>query len=239
MRSRTQSSTRPSASLSKSALGGAPNDAFERHAGRYLDVAARIEERFVFAVAQDQVILAVIERERFGDAFDRDRQSSAAFTNLPLVRLLKLDRRVAEDAERLGHSADFVGPIATRHVDRRVSRREPAHRTGNSLDWLHHLGDHIPRCDQNRPQQRSAAVMRKSSTLPLWMAWPSEASLHRCCFCAVATRSVTSLPSCKTSEPLGLQRSLSSRDLSELLASQVEEVAGGSAEADQRLSEAS
>src|SRR3974390_1061598 len=75
-----------------SVLGEAPNDAFETHAGRYVDAAARIEERLVFAVAQNQNILGVIERECFGDAFDRHRQSPAAFTNLTLVRLLKLDR---------------------------------------------------------------------------------------------------------------------------------------------------
>src|SRR5262249_56398861 len=76
--------------LDISALGGAPYNVFETHAGRYLYAVIGIEERFVFAVAQDEVILAIVERERFRDAFNRDRQSPAAFTNLSLVCLLEL-----------------------------------------------------------------------------------------------------------------------------------------------------
>jgi len=54
--------------LDISALGSAPYNVFKTHAGRYLYAAIRIEERLVFAVAQDEVILAIVERERFGDA---------------------------------------------------------------------------------------------------------------------------------------------------------------------------
>src|SRR6266851_9430636 len=110
------------------ALGGASNDAFERYAGRYLCGVPRIEERSILVVAHHQAILAIVEREGLGDALDRDRQSPAAFANLPLVRPLDLDSRVPEDAERLGHSADLVAAVATRHVDRRVARGEAAHR---------------------------------------------------------------------------------------------------------------
>jgi hypothetical protein len=99
------------------ALGGASNDAFERHAGRYLGAAAGIEERSILVVADHQAILAIVEREGLGYALDRDRQPPAAFANLLLVRLLDLDCRVPEDAERLGHSADLVAAVAARHVD--------------------------------------------------------------------------------------------------------------------------
>src|SRR5262249_52931692 len=139
--------------LDISALGGAPYNVFETHAGRYLYAAIGIEESLVFAVAQDEVILAIVERERFGDAFNRDRQSQAAFTNLSLVCLLELDRRVTEDTERLGHPADLVAAIATGHVDRCVSGRYPAHLDSNSLEWPHHLRDHIPHCNQDGPRQ--------------------------------------------------------------------------------------
>src|ERR1700735_868184 len=116
------------------ALGGAPNDASERHAGRYLCGVARIEERSILVVAHHQAILAIVKREGLGDVLDRDRQPPAAFANLPLVRPLDLDRRVPEDAERLGHSAHLVAAVATRHVDRCVARGEATHRRGNVLD---------------------------------------------------------------------------------------------------------
>src|SRR5262249_27051898 len=109
--------------LDISALGGAPYNVFETHAGRYLYAVIGIEERFVFAVAQDEVILRTVARDGLRDPLNRDRQSPAAFTNLSLVCLLELDRRVTEDTERLGHPADLVAAIATGHVDRRVSGR--------------------------------------------------------------------------------------------------------------------
>ena len=65
------------------ALRGASNDAFERHSGGYLCGVARIEERSIFVVAHHQAILAIVERERLGDALDRDRQSPAAFARSP------------------------------------------------------------------------------------------------------------------------------------------------------------
>src|SRR5262249_33246936 len=124
--------------LDVSALGGAPNDAFEGHAGRYLCSTARVEERSIFVVAHHQAILAIVEREGLGDALDRDCQSPAPFANLPLVRLLELDGRVPEDSERLGHFADLVAALAARHADRGVAGGKPAHRRRDPLDRPHH-----------------------------------------------------------------------------------------------------
>src|SRR5262249_10903391 len=70
-----------------------------------------------------------------------------------LVRLLEFDGRVPEHTERLSHSADLVAAVATRHVDRRVSRRKLAHRRRYPLDWPYHLGNYIPDCDKDRPRQ--------------------------------------------------------------------------------------
>ena len=132
-----------------------------------------------------------------------NRQSLSAFMNLSLVRFLKLNRRVAKDAERVGHPADFVGAIATRHINRCVSRREAAHRTGNCLDWPHHLSDHIPRCDQNRPRQARGCDEEKQQLAVAGSPWPKLDSVaSSLLLCAVATRSVTSLPSCKRRELL-------------------------------------
>src|SRR5215469_4693658 len=133
------------------ALGGASHDAFERHTGRYLYGAPRIEQRSILVVAHHQAILAIVEREGLGDAVDRDGQSLAALANLPLGPPLDLDSRVPEDAECLGHSADLVAAVATWHVNRRVARGEAAHRRGDPLDRPHHLGHHIPDRDHGRP----------------------------------------------------------------------------------------
>src|ERR1700693_609560 len=133
--------------LDVTALGGASNDAFERHAGRYLYAAAGIEKRSIFVVAHNQAIFTVVERERFRNALNCDRHSPSAFANLPLVRLLELDSRVPKDAERVGHSADLVAVVATRHVDRRVAPGQAGHRRGYPLDGPHNPGRHVPHCD--------------------------------------------------------------------------------------------
>src|SRR6516165_7611416 len=137
--------------LDISALGGASHDAFERDTGRYLYGAPRIEQRSILVVAHHQAILAIVEREGLGDPVDRDIQSLAALANLPLVPPLDLDSRVPEGAECLGHSADLVAAVATRHVDRRVARGEAAHCRSNVLNGSYDLRYDIQHPDHDCP----------------------------------------------------------------------------------------
>ena len=199
--------------LDVAALGGASNDAFERHAGRYVYGGVnRIKERSILVVANDQAILAIVEREGLRDALNRDRQPLAAFANLPQVRSLDLDSRVPEDAERICHSADLVAVVATRHVDRRVARGKAAHRRGNVLNGSYDWGTTYSTAITIAPATLRV-VMRKSKSRPLRMAWAVRIAAASLPFWAVRMSSSTSLPRRKTSELLACKDAWSNPDL--------------------------
>ena len=60
--------------LDIAALGGAPDDGFERRAGREFEVQSRIKQVAVVRIADHQPVFAVIADEAFGNALDRFRE---------------------------------------------------------------------------------------------------------------------------------------------------------------------
>src|SRR5262249_12973818 len=116
-------------------LGGSSDQGLERHADDVFVADARVKEHPILAVAGDQVVFTVVERECLGDALNRFRESTAGLANFPKIGLLDLYRCVAEHAKRLRHSANFVSAFPARDVNRRIAGREIRHRFGDALQW--------------------------------------------------------------------------------------------------------
>src|SRR5262249_62166307 len=70
-------------------FGGSSDQGLERHADDVFVADARVKEHPILAVAGDQAVFAVVERECLGDALNRFRESTAGVSSFPKHGLRK------------------------------------------------------------------------------------------------------------------------------------------------------
>src|SRR5260221_3142515 len=93
--------------LYQSAIDGGTDNRLEAGAGLH-DVRMRRKQVPVSAVAHDELVVRIVERESLRDALDRVSEAAQSFANFLEIRLLHLDSRCAEYGQGLGHAADLV-----------------------------------------------------------------------------------------------------------------------------------
>ena len=127
--------------LDPPALGRAADDRLETHSGRNVRAQVRIEDLAIAAVAHDQSILRVEQREALGDALDRIGEPRLHLTHrrlgaLPLGRQpFALGLTVAEQLERVRHRADLVVALG-RDGDVEIAAGDGLHRGDQPAERL-------------------------------------------------------------------------------------------------------
>src|SRR5260221_91541 len=93
--------------LYQSAIDGGTDNRLEAGAGLH-DVRMRRKQVPVSAVAHDELVVRIVERESLRDALDRVSEAAPRFANFLEIRLLHLHSRCAEYGQGLGHTTDLA-----------------------------------------------------------------------------------------------------------------------------------
>ena len=138
-RATIQSSSQSLGIGNQTALRGPTDDGFERSARHYDIGYARIHDLAIAAVAEDEPIIGIIEREAFGNALDCVDEALARLRHVTQILLLDLKCGVAKQPECLRHSANLV---AARERQRRS--KVPAGDGKHALTHARQTGEQAP-----------------------------------------------------------------------------------------------
>ena len=127
-----------------SALGGGAGDGFESRA-RFDDIAVGSKIIFIFAIKDDKLVVGIIERETFGNGFDRvsqPRPRLGDFFQVLLFGLEVLDLHCAlfngifsKHADGFHHLPDLIATVSIADLHFGIARRQLPHRIRDGLDW--------------------------------------------------------------------------------------------------------
>ena len=94
--------------LDQPASGGGAQYCLEARAGHH-HLGVGCKKILVPAVADDELVVGVVQREAFGYGLDRLGKAGACLADFLEVRFLHLDRCCAKHSQRLRHAADLIG----------------------------------------------------------------------------------------------------------------------------------
>jgi hypothetical protein len=111
--------------LYQSAIDGGTDNGLEAGTGLH-DVRVRREQVPIAAVAYDELVVRIVQRETLRYALDRVGEAAPRFANFFEIRLFHLYSRCAEYGQGLGHAADFIFS-AGRKWRFEIARRQREH----------------------------------------------------------------------------------------------------------------